>query len=274
MGKFKYPFNTRIPGVPDALVTALASNFRQAATMADASGGGSAVPIGGIIDYYGTVEPAGWLFPTGQAIDPVLYPDAVTIIGANTPDLRGLTTVMCDLSRGVLIGTDTLGTAVTTGQTHALTQGQMPPHNHPASTAIGARANFTATAFNTGGGAASWNSALAGINITQQLGKQANVNTSGTGTDAQRSDQSGGSYTQPLSITANVNKNLWNNDQVAHAHSFTPSTLNSDTHQNTHVHDLTVTRAGAAGGTVNTANGEAHNNMQPHMRVNKLIRVA
>lgn len=35
MGKFKYPFQSRMPGVPEHLVTALGSNFRQAVASAD-----------------------------------------------------------------------------------------------------------------------------------------------------------------------------------------------------------------------------------------------
>ena len=39
MGLFKYPFLSRIKGVPDDLITALAANFRQVATSKDVTDG-------------------------------------------------------------------------------------------------------------------------------------------------------------------------------------------------------------------------------------------
>lgn len=65
--------------------------------------GYAGVPIGGIIDYYGTTEPTGWLFPTGQAI-PAQYTTGIAVIGANTPDLRGRVAVALDNMGGTDAG--------------------------------------------------------------------------------------------------------------------------------------------------------------------------
>lgn len=73
-----------------------------------------AIPIGGVIDYFGTTEPDGWLFCTGQAI-PSTYTEGIATIGANTPDLRGRVTAGLDNMGGTDAGrlswANTMGTA-------------------------------------------------------------------------------------------------------------------------------------------------------------------
>lgn len=51
-------------------------------------GGTVGVPIGTIVDYYGTTAPNGWLICDGRAV-PDSMPDLKALIGNNTPDLRG-----------------------------------------------------------------------------------------------------------------------------------------------------------------------------------------
>jgi len=62
------------------------------------------VPTGGVIDYFGSSEPTGWLFCSGNAISRTTYANLFAIIGTtcgigdgsttfNVPDLRGRVTV-------------------------------------------------------------------------------------------------------------------------------------------------------------------------------------
>jgi microcystin-dependent protein len=96
---------------------------------------GGSIPIGGVIDYYGTTEPDGWLFCDGSAI-PAVYADAIAIIGANTPDLRGRVTVGLDNMGGSDAGR--LSVANTLGGTGGaesanLAVGELPTHTHNVS---------------------------------------------------------------------------------------------------------------------------------------------
>lgn len=83
------------------------------------------VPIGTVLDFYGTVLPAGYLWCDGAAI-PAVYSQAISTIGANTPDLRGRVTAGLDNIGGNDAGrlslANTLGTAAgsqTNSHTHS-----------------------------------------------------------------------------------------------------------------------------------------------------------
>lgn len=49
----------------------------------------SSIPVGTIIDYYGTIQPDGWLICDGRSV-PDTMPKLKSLIGNNTPDLRSL----------------------------------------------------------------------------------------------------------------------------------------------------------------------------------------
>lgn len=50
--------------------------------------GAAGVPIGTIVDYYGTTAPSGWLICNGQNV-PDSMPQLKALIGSKVPDLRG-----------------------------------------------------------------------------------------------------------------------------------------------------------------------------------------
>lgn len=246
---------------------------------------GAAVPIGGVIDYFGAVEPSGWFFPNGQAISRSAYPTLFAALGTtygagdgsttfNLPDMRGRVGVMRDVSAGVLTGTDALGT-VEGAQTVTLTGANLPSHDHGGSiTSGGGRADFNA-AVTSEGGKADFNAAVTSSQNTHSHNLTYNTvsNTTTTGT-AQRT----------TNITTSSGANSVTSQSDTHSHTIAAADLDAaqadHTHQITaasldaaqvdHTHAVTVPAAygNGSGGT------DAHQNMQPSIRVNKLIRAA
>lgn len=82
-------------------------------------------PVGVIWAYYGATAPVGWLLCDGAAI-PAQYVALITLVGANTPNLKGKVVVGVDAAQTEF---DVLGE---TGgaKTHTLTATEMPVHTH------------------------------------------------------------------------------------------------------------------------------------------------
>jgi microcystin-dependent protein len=119
-----------VDGVTSAIQTQLnakaplaSPTFTGTVTLPDLGSG--LAPVGSILMYGGTTAPTGWLLCNGQSTTG--YTALAAIVGATVPDLRGRAPI------GVGTGTGLTARALgdTTGaETHALTQSQMPRHNH------------------------------------------------------------------------------------------------------------------------------------------------
>lgn len=115
------------------------------------------VPAGTVVPFAGTVEPAGWLFAAGQAVDRAAHAALFAAIGTtygagdgsttfNLPDLRGRVAAGRDNMNGAAANRLTAGGAGIAGatlgasggsETHALTAAQMPAHAHVYSSPSG-----------------------------------------------------------------------------------------------------------------------------------------
>ena len=84
------------------------------------------IPVATIIMYGGTSAPTGWLLCDGQSTTG--YAALAAVVGANVPDLRGRAPIGYGQGAG-LTNRSTIG-ATTGTETHALTQSEMPRHNH------------------------------------------------------------------------------------------------------------------------------------------------
>jgi microcystin-dependent protein len=86
----------------------------------------SLIPVGTITMYGGTDAPTGWLLCDGGSTTG--YTALATLVGATVPDLRGRAPIGYGQGTG-LTNRSTIGATVGT-ETHALTESEMPRHNH------------------------------------------------------------------------------------------------------------------------------------------------
>ena len=107
-------------------ITAAAGNITVSAGNFVDSGGNniSATPIGGGMDYFGTVEPAKWLFRNGQAVSRATYAALFAVIGTTFGVGNGTTTFNVPDERGrVSAGDDTMGAKAAGRLTNSATGG-------------------------------------------------------------------------------------------------------------------------------------------------------
>ena len=217
-------------------------------------------PIGGVIDYFGSTEPSGWKYPNGQAISRTTYSSLFDLLGTafgsgdglttfNLPDMRGRVAVMRDASAGVITGTDTLG-STEGAQSVTLTTAQIPSHNH-AITVTSATTGITASTGN--------NSANPTVTDSGHShgpgGSSTNFVTRAAGGSAGFTATGSNVISTTTTATASGTANL----SVSGSHTHTVSITDTG-----HVHTASADNAGGGG---------SHQNMQPSIRVNKLIRV-
>ena len=88
--------------------------------------GSGLAPVGSILMYGGTTAPTGWLLCNGQSTTG--YTALAAIVGANVPDLMGRAPIGYGSGTG-LTARGTIGAKVG-AETHALTESEMPRHNH------------------------------------------------------------------------------------------------------------------------------------------------
>ena len=221
------------------------------------------IPASTIFPFAGTAAPTGFLFCDGSQYGTAAYSGLFAAIGYtyggsagtfSVPDLRGRVPAGRDATNNVGGSAQTLTTLTGGGgqlgatggsQTHQLTEGQMPAHTHGTSSISNGLAD-TAGSHNHGG-------------TTTPNGGHSHSYTASF-------DQNWRFNISPVSVGGNtVNKGVYgaNTSGVGdHNH-----TLTTDSHLG-HQHPVTgnVVTNSAGGGT-------AHNNVQPTLIVNYIIKV-
>lgn len=218
------------------------------------------IPASTIFPFAGTAAPTGFLFCDGSQYGTAAYSGLFAAIGYtyggsagtfSVPDLRGRVPAGRDATNNVGGSAQTLTTLTGGGgqlgatggsQTHQLTEGQMPAHTHGTSSisnglaATGGNHDHTGTTSNAGGHSHSYTAS---------------------------NDQNWGFNPVTSAYKANVGVYGANTSGVGdHNHSFTTTTHNG------HQHSVTgnVVTLSAGGGT-------AHNNVQPTLILNYIIKV-
>lgn len=247
-------------------------------------------PTGSINAYAGSVAPSGWLLCDGTAVSRATYADLFALISTTYGAGDGATTFnLPNLKGRVIVGRDAAQTefdalAETGGaKTHTLAESEIPSHLHGDGTLA---TNSQLGAHNHSSGTLGTNSQLGnhqhgvggytigvesnhahsftlpatpGGNVTTVapspgIGVIAS-NTNGTSSGA--TDVGSSSHTHTFTGTSS-DANL--------AHSHAVNTGNTGDTNLAHSHDVT-------GNTGNTGGGAAHNNLQPYLVVNYIIKI-
>lgn len=236
-----------------------------------------------VVPYAGTTAPTGWLLAQGQAVSRTTYAALFDVIGTTYGGGDGTTTFnLPDLRGRVVAGKDNMGgtsanrltgqtggvngdnLAATGGdETHTLTTAQLSSHSHSGSTNSGGSHThtFSDTTSSSGSHTHSFSDTTNSggshsHDITYYLGGSdpsgLNIGAIGsTGSTGTISTKSGGSHTHSFSGTTNSGG--------SHTHSVSGTTGSGGSH----THSFTTNAAGS---------GDAHNNVQPTIILNYLIK--
>jgi microcystin-dependent protein len=271
----------------------------------------SDTPAGVILPWASSTPPANWLICDGSLVDKDQYPSLFDVIGytygsdEEDPDMFGLP----NLKGRVVVGFDSTNSEFNIvgklggTETHTLSVGQLPSHTHaPVAHTHGASGALTTN--NTGG-----HSHGGGTNSAGDHGHNSSIGSAGshshggsTGTAGAHthnelrastisfstSNRASGNFTTVVGISSVNNSTTTTGSSGSHTHGLSTNTDGSHSHsisigvggahshsistnnEGSHSHNITVPTALAS--VLNAGNDEPHNNLQPYMALNYIIK--
>lgn len=245
------PTFTGIPHAPTAspgdASDLLATTAFVAAALTAVGAGGSSVPSGVILPFAGVSAPSGYLLCDGSEVSRSTYSTLFTAISTAYGAGNGTTTFNVPDMRGrVPVGKTSAGTFPTLGatggeETHNLIVGEMPSHAHSESAVSAGTPSGTVVAASAGTPSGTIHVLVIGTGGIAA----SHFNTSTTGAAA--GDANSANDIATATFTGAV--------MGAHGHTFSGTALP------THSHTIN-----------NTGGGAAHNNLQPYVVVNYIIK--
>jgi microcystin-dependent protein len=226
--------------------------------------------------------PDGWLVADGRAVSRTSYAELFAAIGTtygsgdgtttfNLPDFRGKVAVGRDAGVGANPNFDTVGETGGT-KTETLTEAQMPSHTHTQQphTHSGTTSDSTTHAH---AGSATTSSGDHGHDVTGNSGgSHGHSFGCGCGGNASGANQSGGTYSHPSSSSGRTS----GSNTFSHTHTYTLDSAGAHNHTlviseaAAHAHTVTLNNSTAVNNA--TGGGQAHNNLQPYVVVNYIIK--
>lgn len=262
----------------------------------------SLIPVGTVLSFSGETPPEGYLLCHGQTLSRNEYADLFNIIGSKYGNGDGNTTFnLPDLRSRIAIGLDNRDTSfnqignIGGEKNHAITLKELPAHHHSATTTTdssgthmhsassnsiaGHTHSITGTATSAGGHTHTINNSGT-LNIPIYVDNVASGTNKvgfypkGTGFSNINSiftwDE--GTQNHQVSAIGGVHAHSMNSTG-AHTHSISGTAVSNGSHS----HSITINNSGAhthTGNTIisDTGDGSAHNNMQPYIILNYIIK--